>query len=149
MTTLLESVTRFLDSRGWPIEHDGAMVRTLIRTDDQAFICAIVVVESAGQIVVYSIHPSTVEPAQRGAVAEFVNRANAALTVGNLEIDLDSGQVRFRTGLAVGSSSASDEMVERAIVDNVASAVAYFPVVDAVAGGLVPAANAASALRTD
>jgi hypothetical protein len=146
MSRLFEAVTGFLESRGWPTETDESMVRTLVRTEDQAFPCAIVVVESVGQLVVYSVHPDEVPAARRDAVAELATRANTVLTVGNLEIELDAGQVRVRTGLAVGESPITEEMVERVIFDNAATALAYFPLVDAVVAGEVTPAGAVASM---
>lgn len=138
MSELSDLVVGVLSARGMPVDIDGTMIRTVVRTDEIAFPCAVVVVEELGQLVVYSVHPELVGDEHRGAVGELINRLNSVLTVGNLEIDLDEGQVRFRTGLAVGSASATTEMVERVLLDNVASALAYFPAVDVVVAGGEP-----------
>lgn len=147
MAGLTDAVVSFLTEIGWPHEVDGTMVRTVVRTDDQAFPCAVVVVEDLGQLVVYCVHPERAVEDRRGAVAELATRANARLTVGNLEIDLDEGQVRFRTGLAVGDSAVTDDMVKRVIYDNAASAVAYFPLVDAVVEGSMTPLEAVTSLE--
>jgi hypothetical protein len=147
MSRLFDAVVEFLDDRGWPVDADGSMIRTLVRTDDQTFACAVIVVEEVGQLIVYSVHPDTVPPDRRDAVAELATRSNAQLTVGNLEVELDAGQVRFRTGLAVGQSPATSEMVERVIFDNAASAIAYFPLVTAVVEGSISPVEAVASLR--
>ena len=146
MGRLEAAVVEFLEGRGWPVDVDGSLIRTAIRTEEQAFPCAVVTVEEVGQLVAYSVFPDTVGPEQRPAVTELTTRANAQLTVGNLEIDLGAGQVRFRTGLAVGQSPITAEMVERVIVDNVATAVAYFPLVTAVIEGRMSPAEAVAVL---
>jgi hypothetical protein len=149
MSRLTDAVTAFLDDRGWPVDLDDGLVRTVVRTDDLAFPLAVVVVEAVGQLVVYSVHPETVPAERRDAVAELATRANTELTVGNLEIELDAGQVRFRTGLAVGQSTATAEMIERVIIDNAATALAYFPLVTAVVGGGMTPGEAVASLSTD
>ena len=149
MSRLSDAVVGFLESKGWPVDVDGSMIRTLVRTEDQTFPCAVVVIDSVGQLVVYSVHPDHVPPDRRDAVAELATRANAQLTVGNLEIELDAGQVRFRTGLAVGESPVTEEMVERVIFDNAATAVAYFPIVSAVVEGSLTPAEAAAGVGDD
>ncbi len=136
MSALYQAVVEFLESKDWPVDTDDeTLVRTLVRTETQAFPMAVVAVSSANQLVVYSVHPEPIPEERRDAVAELATRANAALTVGNLEIELDAGQVRFRTGLAVGSAPVTEEMIERVIFDNAATALAYFPLVDAVMAG--------------
>lgn len=146
MGRLEAAVVEFLEGRGWTVDVDGSLIRTVIRTEEQAFPCAVVAVEEVGQLVAYSVFPDTVDPERRESVAELATRANVRLTVGNLEIDLDAGQVRFRTGLAVGQSPVTEEMVERVIVDNAATAVAYFPLVAAVADGRMSPAEAVAVL---
>lgn len=147
MSTLYRAVVEFLEAKDWPIDTDDeTMVRTLVRTDTQAFPMAVVAVSSANQLVVYSVLPEPVPEDRRQAVAELATRANAALTVGNLELELDAGQVRFRTGLAVGSAPVTEEMIERVIFDNAATALAYFPLVDAVAAGEVTPAEAVASV---
>jgi hypothetical protein len=138
MTRLTDAVLAFLDDRGWPAEIDDGLVRTVVRTDDQVFPLAVVVVEEVGQVVVYSIFPDEVPAGRRAAVAELATRANVVLTVGNLEIELDAGQVRLRTSLGVGASPVTAEMIERVIIDNAATAVAYFPTVVEVVAGAEP-----------
>ena len=149
MGRLDDAVVGFLEERGWPVDIDGSMIRTVVRTEEQAFPCAVVVVEEVGQLVVYSVHPDLVDPERRDAVAELTTRANTQLTVGNLEIELDAGQVRFRTGLAVGQSPVTSEMIERIIFDNAATAVAYFPLVSAVADGRLTPSDAVALLGSE
>lgn len=147
MSGLSRAVVDFLEGRGWSVDaSDEELIKTLVRTDDQMFACAVVVVDSVGQLVVYSVHSETVSPERRADVAELATRANASLTVGNLEIELDAGQVRFRTGLAVGSSPVTEEMIERVIFDNAATAVAYFPLVDAVVAGTLSPVDAVASV---
>lgn len=148
MSRLTHAVLEFLETRGWPVEVDDGLIRTIVRTDDQAFPLAVVVVEEVGQVVVYSVYPDDVPAEMRSAVAELATRANVMLTVGNLEVELDAGQVRIRTGLGVGQSPVTQEMVERVVVDNAATAVAYFPVISAVvADEMTPADAIASMAR--
>jgi hypothetical protein len=144
---LTDAVVAVLEERGWPHETDDGLVRTVVRTDDLAFPMAVVPVEDAGQVVVYSVLPDLVEADQRAAVAELATLANAALTVGNLEIELDAGQVRFRTSLGLGDVEPIPALIDRVIVDNAASAVACFPLVTRVVGGELTPDEAVAVLR--
>lgn len=146
MSALTDAVVNFLDERGWPNDTDDGLIRTLVRTDHLDIAMAVVAVEPAGQIVVYSVHPDLVPSERRDAVAELATRANVALSVGNLEIELDAGQVRFRTSLGLGSASPAPELIERVVVDNAASALAYFPLVSRVVAGEVAPAEALAEL---
>jgi hypothetical protein len=50
------------------------------------------------QFVTYVAAPSTCPADRRAAVAEFVARANWGLPMGNFELDIDDGSVRFNPG---------------------------------------------------
>ena len=80
----------------WPV---------LIRLDDDR--CA-----------VYSVHPRRVPPARRGAAAAWCVQQNYDLTVGGFELDLEDGEVRFRTSLDTGGEPLTDALFDRLLVAN-------------------------------
>lgn len=51
------------------------------------------------QFITYVAAPSTCPANRRGALAEFIARANWGLPMGNFELDMDDGSVRFKTSL--------------------------------------------------
>lgn len=51
------------------------------------------------QFITYVAAPSVCPADRRAATAEFVARANWGLPMGNFEIDMDDGSVRFKTSL--------------------------------------------------
>jgi len=59
----------------------------------------------------YSICPFNVPAKRRLAVAEFLTMANYGLSLGNFELDLRDGEVRFKTSTPVQEGRLSREMV--------------------------------------
>jgi hypothetical protein len=54
-------------------------------------------------------------PNVRQQVLRFITRANWALVVGNFEMDVNSGELRFRSSLVFGSTALSETLVQRLI----------------------------------
>lgn len=98
------------------------------------------VVEEAALLVVYSVLPAVVPPGRREAVAEFVTRANYGLSLGNLELDLDDGELRAKVALAVGRQPPDDALVERLIRVSGRLVELYLPGIEAVIDGIDPLA---------
>jgi hypothetical protein len=75
----------------------------------------------------YSICPVNVPPERRLAVAEFLTRANYGLKVGNFEMDIDDGEVRFKTSIDVEKTELNRELVSNLVYANVWTMDRYLP----------------------
>lgn len=62
-----------------------------------------------------AINPLPVEPGRRGVVAEFLTRVNYGLPVGNWAIDLETGDVRWKSGLYFGDADLAEPIVREVI----------------------------------
>ena len=58
---------------------------------------------------------------------EFLTRVNYGLAVGNFEIDLDDGEVRFKTSLDAEGSEIGLPLIERLVYANVAAMDQFLP----------------------
>lgn len=67
------------------------------------------------EIVVYCVIPTIVPREQRAAVAEFVARVNHGLRLGNFELDMARGDVRFKTSVDVMEMTPTPAMVHRMV----------------------------------
>lgn len=65
------------------------------------------------EIVVYCVIPTIVPAAMRPAVAEFVARVNYGLRLGNFELDMDRGNVRYKTSVDVMDMTPTPAVVHR------------------------------------
>ena len=63
------------------------------------------------QLITYVAAPSSCPEDRRGAVAEFVARANWGLPMGNFEIDMDDGSVRFKSSVDYENVGLTPELV--------------------------------------
>lgn len=62
-----------------------------------------------------AINALPVDPERRGAVAEYIARVNYTLPVGNWAIDLDTGDVRWKSGFYFGEGELRASMVREVI----------------------------------
>src|SRR3954466_14252381 len=81
--------------------------------------------EQAEQVVVHSVYPSGVPAERRAEVAMFLTRANYGLPIGNFEIDLDDGEVRFKTSIDVGAEPLSLALARPLFMSNITTFSLY------------------------
>jgi hypothetical protein len=68
-------------------------------TEEHAFGAMAIARESARQALFYAYAPFPVPPSRRAVVAAFLHRANYGLLLGNFELDMDDGEVRFKASV--------------------------------------------------
>ena len=101
------------------------------------------------RVAVLSVVPTLVPGDRRGEVGNFLHRANFGLVVGNFEIDLDSGEVRFRTSLDLDGVVASHELIRNMIFGNVAVVNDYLSGLNRVIHGGLSAKEAIELVEGD
>lgn len=87
------------------------------------------------QIAVYSLHPRAVEPTHRTTMMELITRANFGLIIDNFELDLDDGELRFKTSLDFSNYRLSGPLIAQLIEHNLDAFDRYLPALDAVMTG--------------
>lgn len=98
--SLLHAVMDFFADDGWDVaENQGGMLLTRVRGEHVAFHTVVIPDEERQRLTCYALAPGTVPPAHRLAVLDFATRANSGIAVGNFELDVRSGELRFKTGI--------------------------------------------------
>lgn len=64
-----------------------------------AWICVLRVFEATERLVVYSILPRNAELAQRERIALLLTQINYGLVLGNFEMDMTDGEIRYKTSM--------------------------------------------------
>ena len=75
----------------------------------------------------YTICPVNVPEDKRQVVAEFLTRANYGLKVGNFEMDMDDGEVRYKTSIDVEKTELNKTLVSNLVYCNVWTMDRYLP----------------------
>lgn len=87
---------------------------------------------SERSFIVYSLYPFTVPRSKRMLVAEFIVRANYRTELGALDLDLDDGEVGFKSGIAIEGSQLSPTLIASAMQLHLSTADRWFAGVAAV-----------------
>jgi len=137
MAKLLTIVAAFLEGQGWA--HERLPGRTVMsfpfQGDEERWVCYAEAQEEHQRVIFYSACPFNIPSEQRLAAAEFITRVNYGLIIGNFELDLDDGELRFKTSLDVKGATLTPALVERAVVPNLHAMNTYLAGLMAIVGG--------------
>jgi hypothetical protein len=135
MATIIDSLKRFFDEDDWTyseMEIGDALHLGFSGTDGQ-WNCYAQAREEPRQAVFYSVLPIRVPEDRRLAVAEFITRANYGMILGNFELDLSDGEVRFKTSIDVEGHELEPTLVKHIVYANVSMMDRYMRGILAVA----------------
>jgi hypothetical protein len=129
MSELFDVVQAFFTEDEWSFSQlEGRPTLQLVfQGENGRWTCYAQVREAQAQFVFYSILPPTVPPAKRAEVAEFLTRANYGLVIGNFEMNLDDGEVRYKTSLDVEGDRLSPALIRQVVYSNIFVTDRYLP----------------------
>jgi hypothetical protein len=129
MTTLFDIVKNFMEEDEWPHQQmeDRPILRTGFSSDAGQWSCYAHILDDREQFVFYSIFPFPIPAEKRLAITEYITRANYGLQLGNFEMDLDDGDLRYKTSIDVEGSELTPALVRSVIYANVMTMSSYFP----------------------
>ena len=139
MADLHAAVTGYLTKRGWPLEDRGHLVVTPVLGRSGRWSAFFEIRDADQQLIVYSVVPVTVPPERRTDVALYLTRANFGLVIGSFEMDLDDGEVRFRTSVDVDGTEMSEPIIDHLFLANIVGVDQYFAGLRSVMRGADPA----------
>lgn len=135
MDPIIEKVYEFLESQDWPytpieddlMDEDEAGFRTAFTGDSGQFSCLGLVDEQKRMFVFYTFSPVKVAEDRLMAAMEFVTRANYDMYIGNFEMDLSDGEVRFKASVDFDEAQALAPVVKGVVFMSVLMMDRYFP----------------------
>ena len=128
MGILYEQMAKFFQTDGWPCQADGeSTLQTSCQGENGRWFCHASAREDPALFVMYSMFPVTIPEAKRMRVAEYLMRANYGLVIGNFELDLDGGELRFRTSLDIEDAAFASELLKPLVYTNVRMMDRYLP----------------------
>lgn len=138
--TLLAHLTKVFREKNWGFSKVAGLpvIVSELTGPLGSWTLSIQVVEGANLVLLYTICPFTIAAERRPGVSELLTRLNHGLTLGNFELDLTDGEVRFKTSLAVGNEGLSEALLERLIRASGRGMQAFLPAIEAVARGNDP-----------
>ena len=140
MGSIYDAAVAHLGALGWSVAHDGDGFASFEVDAPTPWRVHLWAREDAGQLLVHSVLPFQVPDDRCLAVAVFVTRANFGLSIGNFELDMDNGELRYKTSIDVGALPLADALLRPLFVANIATTHRYLPGVEAVLRGVDPTA---------
>lgn len=111
--------------------------------------CLAVAEEQAEQVMFYSVMLETVNPEHRNEVMRFVTMANYGMQVGNFELDLEDGEVRFKTSIDVEGVEIAEGLLRNLVELNLMMMGLYFDGMLAVMRGSMTAEQAIAEIEDE
>jgi hypothetical protein len=130
-----------LNHAGWDFQpmSGAAALRMDVEGESGRWACYAIEQSESAQYVIYSAVPMPCPANRRAATMELLTRANFGLIVGNFELDLDDGEVRFKTSLDVDGDRLSVPLARRLVAMNLHTMDQYLPaILAAMSGALGP-----------
>lgn len=152
MGRIYESVLAFLQEDQWRYEEipGESAIRLSFTGQNARYDCFGRVNEAHEVFVFYSIIPVRVPETQRLLVAELLARINYGLNIGNFELDMNDGEIRYKTSIDVEGGDLTPRMVETLIAVNISTTDRYFPsFADVMYAGVAPMEAVARIERPD
>ncbi|RTE08645.1 YbjN domain-containing protein [Paenibacillus whitsoniae] len=149
MEEMLGSVLEFFQSEDWSYSRlEGQTVIKLVSTAaNSRWNCFAQTREEQRQFIFYSVYPDNVPEERLAAVSEFLTRANFGLIIGNFELDLDDGEIRFKTSIDLKEASLTSGLLKQLVYPNVVTMGRYIPAIQGIIQGQQSPLEAIEALE--
>lgn len=127
--SLFEEVVEFFESEGWSFVtlKDKSGLRLQHRGQNGQWKCLAIVREKQREFIFYSVCPLTVSEPKKLAVAELITKINYGLTVGNFDLSLATGMIRYKTSINVTGDYLSYEIINNLVQTNIAMMDKFLP----------------------
>lgn len=132
-----------LKNKGWnkfrekEIDSDNGIIQFGLYTDEIQLNCFFQVSLERAFCVLYLIREGNISKEYRNKTAEYLSYANQGLVLGNFEIDMSDGEVRYKTSLPAGKllgflfyATPSKKELLRVVDASVSTAVRYCKGID-------------------
>ncbi|NEQ98146.1 MAG: YbjN domain-containing protein [Cyanothece sp. SIO2G6] len=131
---IYDAMLNFFEDDEWPLikEEKSPILYTTFQGDNGRWLCRAEAHDQDQQLVFYSLYGQAVPQEQQEAIALFITRANYGLMVGNFELDLDSGELRYKTSMDLEGSELTNALMSAIAYNNVLTMDQYLPGIVAV-----------------
>ena len=140
MGQIIDTVASVLQEEGWNFEtlQQGKALATRFYGESGQLRCHAFEVEKDGIFLFYSISPIKVPKNKRQAVAHLLAGLNYGIAIGNFDLNLTYGDIRFKTSIQVQDDRLSLALVKNLIYTNVITMNEYLPSIMSTVHGNVP-----------
>jgi hypothetical protein len=131
---MFDSVKKYFGDSPWVVtQFSGQPILRFVHDGENGrYMCFAHCREAEDRFVVYTIGIAATPDERRLPVAEFLTRANYGLIIGNFEMDMNDGEIRYKTSIDVQGDRLSTAMVDHLVRISVNMMDKYFPGITAV-----------------
>jgi len=126
---ILQTIANFFTAENWFFVRiqDEQILQIAVNGQNGKLTCYAQAIEEQSLFIFYSICPIPAPESQRQALAEFLTQVNYDLIIGNFQLDLTSGQIRYKTSLDVSDSTLSTTQIKNLIYTNITMMDSHLP----------------------
>lgn len=141
---IFNTLVAFFEADDWKFQWlEGLSVLSMPFTGQNGrWMCYAQAREEQHQFVFYSVCPVSVPEERRIATMEFTTRANYGMIIGNFEMDIEDGEVRYKTSLDVEGDDLTAPLIRQVVYANLLILDRYLPGLMRVIYGNMPAQEA-------
>lgn len=154
MARIFDGIRSFLRTHfeAEDLEREGEDDMISFRLEDEGgneWGCLALADEQSEQAIFYSVVLETTPPEHRPEVMKFVTLANYGMQVGNFELDLEDGEVRFKTSIDVEGVELGEGLLRNMVELNILMMGLYYDGLVAVMRGGMTAEEAIAEIEDD
>lgn len=141
MGRILAAVQQFFQLDDWPYNliEGRSVYKTGFEGKNGQFTCYAQERTEQEQFVFYAIFPVRAPQDRLPEVAEFLNRANYGMIIGNFEMDYSDGEIRYKTSIDLEDVQEISPLIRHLLYANVMTMDKYFPgLMRVLYGGISP-----------
>lgn len=143
-TGLMGIIITALKEDDWSFERDSErpdLLRVGVKGRNTDMRGTFLVRQEKEQVVFYVQLPTKTPEGRQREAMEFITRANYGMNIGNFEMDLQDGEIRFKVSLDVEAGVLSNSMVRNMMSVAFLTVDRYFPgLMSVLFGNAIPAA---------
>lgn len=152
MGRVFDEMKAFFDADDWNttrLDESPNVLRMGFRGDDAEWRCYAQADEQKELFLFYSVAQVKVPENRRQAAMEFMTRANYGMLIGNFELDLNDGEIRYKTSIDVEGTPLTEALAKRIVYANVMTMDRYLAGLLGVAFGNVEPREAVAKIETN
>ena len=127
-------VKQFFEEDNWSYLQlsDGITLQLVCQGKNGQISCYARSYEEAQQCIFYSLFPVPIPREKRSLIAKLITEINYGMIIGNLEMDWEDGELRYKTSIDVEGDRLSTALVKRLVYSNVLTMDEYIPAINEV-----------------
>jgi hypothetical protein len=150
INTLAIAIEVFLDLESWEYSQleDGSYIMDFAGDAGQ-WRCMLRVREVETQVVFYALCPVNCPEERYPAMMEFLTRANYGMVIGNFEMDLEDGEMRFKASIDLDGGEVGPTLIRNMVWAGCAMMDRYLPGILQMITGATTALQAITAIESE